>query len=79
MSRSDEATRQRALDSYRIVDSLPEQAYDDIARMAAMVLGAPTAFVSFIDRDRQWLKARQGFRRKPDRARDIQRVRQLLN
>jgi GAF domain-containing protein len=58
---ADEADRQRALDLYRIVDSLPEEAYDDIARLAACLCGTPTALVSLIDRDRQWFKARLGF------------------
>ncbi|WP_238382900.1 GAF domain-containing protein [Cognatilysobacter segetis] len=57
---SDERQRQRELDLYRIVDSLPDAAYDDIARLASMLCDAPIALVSLIDRDRQWFKARQG-------------------
>lgn len=56
----DEFTRQRALDRYRILDSLPESAYDDIVRVAAAVCDTPVALVSMIDRDRQWFKARIG-------------------
>jgi hypothetical protein len=56
----DEFTRQRALDRYRVVDSLPESAYDDIVRVAAAVCDTPVALVSLIDRDRQWFKARIG-------------------
>lgn len=56
----DELARQRALDTYHIVDSLPEAAYDDIARLAAQLCGTPIALVSLIDRDRQWFKARTG-------------------
>lgn len=56
-----ENQRQRALDTYHIVDSLPEAAYDDIARLAAMLCGAPIALVSLLDRDRQWFKANVGF------------------
>ncbi|HEU4813650.1 MAG TPA: GAF domain-containing protein [Xanthomonadaceae bacterium] len=55
-----ESARQRALDAYRIVDTLPEPAYDDIARLAAVVCDAPVALVSLIDRDRQWFKAQVG-------------------
>jgi GAF domain-containing protein len=61
MSAADEAARQRALDTYHIVDSLPETAYDDIARLAAMLCDAPVALISLLDRDRQWFKARVGF------------------
>ncbi len=56
----DETTRQRALDAYRIVDSLPEEAYDDVVRLASMLCSTPIALVSLIDRDRQWFKARTG-------------------
>jgi hypothetical protein len=57
---ADESARQRALDTYRIVDTLPEQAYDDIVRLATAVCDAPIALVSLIDRDRQWFKANVG-------------------
>jgi GAF domain-containing protein len=56
----DEATRQHALDSLRVVDSLPEGAYEDVVRVAAAVCGTPIALVSMLDRDRQWFKARVG-------------------
>lgn len=58
--REAEFARQRAVDAYRVVDTLPEDAYDDIARVAAAVCEAPVALVSLIDRDRQWFKARVG-------------------
>jgi len=57
----DEAARQRALDVYRVVDSLPEAAYDDIVRIAAALCDVPVALISLIDRDRQWFKASTGF------------------
>ncbi|GAB1595176.1 GAF domain-containing protein [Lysobacter claricitrinus] len=55
-----ERQRQRDLDTYRIVDSLPEAAYDDIVRLAARLCDAPVATMSLIDRDRQWFKSRIG-------------------
>ncbi|MGY3266575.1 GAF domain-containing protein [Lysobacter sp. HA35] len=55
-----ERQRQRDLDTYRIVDSLPEAAYDDIVRLAARLCDAPVATMSLIDRDRQWFKSRLG-------------------
>jgi hypothetical protein len=61
MSLPDESHRQRELDSYKVVDTLPEAAYDDIARLATLVCGVPIALVSLIDRERQWFKARSGF------------------
>ncbi|MCI2261510.1 MULTISPECIES: GAF domain-containing protein [Xanthomonas] len=57
---TDEAQRQRVLDSYRIVDSLPEDAYQDIVQIAAALCDTPIALLSLVDRDRQWFKARMG-------------------
>lgn len=59
-SNPDEFARQRALDTYRVVDSLAEDAYDDIVRLASFICDAPIALISLIDRDRQWFKARIG-------------------
>lgn len=56
-----EAGRQHVLDSLDILDTPPEEAYDRIVRLAAELFGAPTALLTFIDRDRQWFKARVGF------------------
>ncbi len=55
-----EDRRLRALESYRILDTLPEAAYDDIVRLASLICGAPMAMVSLIDRERQWFKAAVG-------------------
>jgi len=60
MTNLDEASRQRELDSQHLVDSLPEAAYDDIVRLAALICDAPIALVTLIDRDRQWFKASTG-------------------
>ena len=57
---ADEAPRQAALDRLHILDTVPEQAYDDLTRLAAAVCDAPMALVSLIDRDRQWFKSRYG-------------------
>ena len=57
---NDEFARQRALDTYRIVDTLSEPAYDDIVQVAAALCDAPIATVTLIDRDRQWFKSRVG-------------------
>lgn len=56
----DEVERQRELDRYRVVDSLPDEAYDDIVRLAAATCNVPMALISLIDRERQWFKARTG-------------------
>lgn len=55
-----EAARQHALDRYRVVDSLPEAAYDDLVRVAATICDVPIALLTLVDRDRQWFKSRLG-------------------
>lgn len=60
MPMADEASRQQVLDGYRIVDSLPEDTYQDIVQVAASLCETPIALMSLVDRDRQWFKARLG-------------------
>ncbi len=55
-----EARRQAALEAYHVLDTQPEQAYDDIARLAVTICGTPGAMISLLDHDRQWFKARIG-------------------
>ena len=55
-----EAERLRALHQYRILDTLPEQVYEDLTRLAAQICSAPIALVSLIDAERQWFKSRLG-------------------
>ncbi len=56
----DETSRQRGLDAYDILDTPEEKCFDDIAKLAASICGTPTAMVTFIDRERQWFKAKFG-------------------
>lgn len=60
MPMADEASRQQVLDGYRIVDSLPEDTYQDVVQVAASLCGTPIALMSLVDRDRQWFKAQLG-------------------
>jgi diguanylate cyclase (GGDEF)-like protein/PAS domain S-box-containing protein len=56
-----EADRLLALRKYHVLDTLPEQAYDDIVCLAAVICGTPIALISLVDTDRQWFKAKTGF------------------
>ena len=55
-----ESDRLSALRSYGILDTEPEQAFDDIVQLAARICDAPIAVVNLIDRGRQWFKAETG-------------------
>ncbi len=55
-----EDRRLAALYEYDVLDSQPEESFDRITRLVKLTIGTPIAVVSFIDRDRQWFKSRQG-------------------
>ncbi|NKE43636.1 sensor domain-containing diguanylate cyclase [Roseomonas frigidaquae] len=57
---ANEAERLAALDSYEILDTACESAFDDLARLAARLTGTPIGLVTLLDRDRQWFKAHYG-------------------
>ena len=64
-----EAARLHALQSYAILDTPPEDAFDQLATLAARVCGCPMAVVNFVDSERQWFKATVGVPfRETDRA-----------
>src|SRR3954451_8251382 len=55
-----EAERLSALDSYHVLDTPPEPAFDDLTRVAAHVCAAPIALVSLVAEQRQWFKSEIG-------------------
>lgn len=59
----DEETRIAAVREEQILDTPPESAFDDLVRIAATAFDVPIAAITFVDRDRQWLKARVGIER----------------
>jgi len=60
LSPDDEASRLKALHDYEVLDTAPEQAYDDIVHLASMICATPIALVSLVAADRQWFKASMG-------------------
>ncbi|GAA4447610.1 hypothetical protein GCM10023189_04170 [Nibrella saemangeumensis] len=55
-----EISRLKALAEYELLDTLPEQVYDDITLIASEITGTPIALLSLVDENRQWFKSRQG-------------------
>jgi adenylate cyclase len=57
---ANEPQRLAALRALDILDSAPEAAYEEIAEVAAQACQCPVGYISFIDDDRRWLKAKYG-------------------
>ncbi|HBE51870.1 MAG TPA: hybrid sensor histidine kinase/response regulator, partial [Cyanobacteria bacterium UBA11369] len=55
-----EAERLAAIRHYQIIDTDPESAFDDLARLAAHICGTPIALINLIDGNRQWFKSKLG-------------------
>ena len=55
-----EAGRIAALEKYAILDTDPEQSFDDLTLLASIVCRTPIALISLVDEDRQWFKSRVG-------------------
>ena len=57
----DERRRLETLRQYDVLDTLPEQALDDLAALAAYICDAPISTITLIDAERQWFKAKVPF------------------
>jgi GAF domain-containing protein len=57
---ANEQARIVALQKYAILDTDPEQSFDDLTLLASYVCKTPMALISLVDEDRQWFKSRVG-------------------
>jgi tRNA A-37 threonylcarbamoyl transferase component Bud32 len=57
---ADEEKRIALLKACRIMYTPAEEAFDDVARLAADLCGAEIALITLVDSERQWFKARVG-------------------
>src|SRR5258708_869808 len=59
-SPSNEPERLEVLRQYKILDTVPEQPFDDLTTLAALLCATPIALISLLDGERQWLKSKLG-------------------
>src|SRR5262245_1018536 len=56
-----EAERLRSLHKCEILDTDPEEAFDELTVLAAQICKVPIALITLIDEDRQWFKSKFGW------------------
>jgi len=61
----DDSLRVNELRKYEILDTAPEQALDDIAKLAAQLFNVPIAMISFVDTEKVFVKAVVGIENPP--------------
>lgn len=55
-----ESKRLKVLWQYDVLDTVPEEVFDDLTELAARICEAPIALISLVDENRQWFKSRVG-------------------
>ena len=65
----DEDLRIKELYTYDILDTTSEKNFDDLVELASQICKCPIAMISFVDKDRQWFKAKKNIpKTESDRA-----------
>ncbi len=60
LKRAEEA-RLEVLREYQVLDTPPEQGFEDVTELASFICGTPISLVTLVDADRQWFKSERGF------------------
>jgi GAF domain-containing protein len=55
-----ETKRLKVLWQYEVLDTVPEEVFDDLTELAARICDAPIALISLVDEKRQWFKSKLG-------------------
>src|SRR5260221_13741910 len=58
--RSNEKQRLKVLWQYQLLDTVPEEVFDDLTELAARICEAPIAMITLVDEKRQWFKSKVG-------------------
>lgn len=55
-----EKQRLKVLWQYDLLDTVPEEVFDDLTELAARICEAPIAMITLVDEKRQWFKSKMG-------------------
>src|SRR5271157_4495991 len=55
-----EKKRLKILWQYEVLDTVPEEVFDELTELAARICEAPIALISLVDESRQWFKSKVG-------------------